>query len=542
MNKKRIFLIVALILLAALLAAEIGVLIVLERDYIAFGDTHIRRDTGELDLRGQTVTVEEYEALCQELPQCRILWDIPVGDRTYSNIATEIAVDRVDSQLLAVLPLFENLQKIDASAIASAGDLKTLEENAPNCQIIWTVHLAGGQYDPVTESLDLGGTAVTVQQLLDNLGRFEGLSQVSVRGIALSGEDKAALKEAFPQIAFLWDVTVLGKTFINTDTHLSFAGEAVDAAALIAAAEEFETVAEIDLSGCGLDVATLTAVQNAYPNTFLRSEITLYGKTFTTDAQTLDFSKIPMNSTEPVAQVAALMPNLEKVDMCDCGLSNEEMDQLNKRFDDILFVWRIEFSVYSLRTDATYFCASDLPENGYVGIKMTDAQLEPLKYCTELIALDLGHMYYTDLSFLENMPKLQYLILVEARFHDISAIATLKELVYLEIFVNTFADLSPLLECTSLRHLNIGYTHGYDPSVLKEMVWLERLWYPGHGQSDATIADIREALPNTEFYAPAYDSDGSTGNGWREADIYYEMRDIFHMSYMPGGTGTDALK
>ncbi len=540
-GKKRTILILSLVLALVLLAAEVCLVAVLERDYVEIQGQRVRRDTLELDLRGEDLRISEYTQLCQELPQCHILWDIPLGSRRYENTAQSISVTQVDEQLLEALPFFEDLQIIDATAVASPADLKILEENAPGCEILWTVHIAGQQYDPATMSLDFSGTEVTVSQLLESLGRFDRLTQVSLAGHPLSAGDRAELKEAFPHLSFLWDVTVLGKTFRNTDTLLSFAGETVDVQALAAAAPEFSNVEKIDLSGCGLTLADLTLLQEAWPGTFLLSELTLYGKTFTTDAQELDFSGIPMDSTEPVAQMAALMPSLTKVDMCDCGLSNEEMDALNRQFDNTLFVWRVHFSVYSLRTDATYFCASDLPQNGYVAIKMTDEQLEPLKYCTELIALDLGHMYYTDLSFLENMPKLQYLILVEARFRDISPIGGLKELKYLELFVNTFEDLTPLLECTNLRHLNIGFTRGFDPSVLKEMVWLERLWYPGHSQNEDTIAEIRAALPDTEFYAPSYDTDGSTGHGWREAEIYFEMRDIFRMHYMPGGTGTDNL-
>ncbi len=539
---KRGVLLTALIVLLALLVLEIGALVVLDTKFIQVEEEWVPRDTVELDLRGGGMTLAEYRELSAELPQCRILWDIPVGSGTYDSTASTITVERVDEALLEVLPLFENLQEIDAAAIPAVQDLERLRQAVPGCRILWTIHMEGVRHDPSETVLDLSGTGLTVVELLENLSRFEALEQVTLRNAALTEDDKAMLLAAFPNTAFVWDVEVLGKTFANTDTLLSFAGETVDPEALASAAGEFAQVAEIDLSGCGLDIGELTVIQEAYPGSFLRSELTLYGQTFRTDAETLDFSGIPMESTEQVAAMAALMPKLQKVDMCDCGISNEEMDALNKQFENTLFVWRIHFSVYTLRTDATYFCASDLPQNDYVAIKMTDEQLEPLKYCTELIALDLGHMQYTDLSFLENMPKLRYLILVEARFSDISPIASLKELEYLELFVNTFDDLTPLLECKSLRNLNIGFTRGYDPSVLKEMVWLERLWYPGHGQDSAVIEEITAALPNTLVYAPAWSSDGSTGNGWRETEEYYEMRDIFHMHYMPGGTGTDNLK
>lgn len=527
-------------LLLILVALVVAAVVYVDINYLGAGGLVVRRDESCLDLRDKDLTVESYKELAQTLPDCKILWNIPAGGETYPSDAQELILSRADGALLSALPLFPELRTIDATAIASAGEVQRLLDAAPQqCQVLWAVHLDGKQYDPGLEELKLDGTNVTCQELRDNLSRFEKLTQVSLLETSLTTEEKLSLKEQFPDIPFCWEVQAAGETWKSTDEMLSYAGKEVDAKALADAGKEFYQVAEIDLSGCGLSLEELTAVQAAYPGTFLRSELRLYGQEFTTDAEFLDFSQVPMKSTEQVAALAALMPKLRKVDMCDCGISNEEMDALNKSFKNIQFVWRVKFSVYSLRTDATYFCASDLPWNGYVAIKMNDKQLEPIKYCTELIALDLGHMYYTDLSFLENMPKLQYLILVDAKFHDITPIGTLQELKYLEIFVNTIDDLSPLLQCKNLRHLNIGYTTGFDPTVLKQMPYLERLWFPGHRQDKALIDEIIAALPDTQCHMPQGDPDGSTGRGWREAEIYYEMRNIFGMHYMPGGTGMD---
>ena len=135
------------------------------------------------------------------------------------------------------------------------------------------------------------------------------------------------------------------------------------------------------------------------------------------------------------------------------------------------------------------------------------------------------------------MTKLKYLILVDARYTDISVLANMPDLYYLEIFKNEIQDLSPLLECKNLKHLNIGYTRGFDAGVLKEMTWLERLWFPGHGLEAEQKQEILDALKDTHVYMPGYDTDGSTGGKWREHDVYYEMRNLFDMFYQPGGTG-----
>lgn len=505
--------------------------------YFPFNGLWIKRDSQELDLRGYEISYEDYRELKETLPACRILWRIPIGDKTFDNTAKEITIETLSPSDMELFRLFEDLREIHAVGLDCYEELQTMAEQLPDCLIDWRLQLGTREVLPTERSLDLTGSGVESSELLRELQWLEAPERVEIRDAAYSQAERQALREAYPDTVFIWPLEVEGKTWLNTETQLSYVGLNPDAQALAEAAGELGDVQDLDLTGCGLTTQELLLLREAYPDAKIQSEISLFGQVFTTDAETLDLSEIPMEDTKALEEILPLMHSLTWVDMCDCGLSNEVMDDLNKRYEPLRFVWKVHFSVYTLRTDATFFCASDLPENGYVAIKMTDEQLAPLKYCEDLIALDLGHMRYTDLSFLENMPKLQYLILVEARFTDITPIGTLKDLVYLEIFMNTIDDLSPLLECPNLKHLNIGYTKGFDTEVLKQFTGLERLWFPGNTMSDQEIEELKAALPNTQLHLPAGDPDGSTGNGWREAEIYFQMRDIFSMHYMPGGTG-----
>lgn len=523
-----------LVLVAALIVGGIGLIHSL---YLPFQGKWIRRDSGRVDLRSLEISLEEYEQLCQQLPGCTIRWNIPIGEEVFDSRAEKIVLTSLNEQDFPLFDLFENLKTIDAQALDCYETLLKLESRLPDCRIEWGVRVGDEMVETTIETPDFTGSGIDSDELMEKLSQFPGLKQVEYRDFDSTPEERAALREQYPHITFLWNVEAAGKTWFVTETHLSYAGESLDAQALAAASAELVNVEEIDLTGSGCTTEELLVIQEAYPNALLKSEISLFGQDFTTETEKLDLSNTPMESTAELEQILPLMKKLTWVDMCGCGISDEAMDALNKNYPDKRFVWEVHFSVYTLRTDATFFCASDLPSNGYVAIKMTDEQLAPLKYCEDLIALDLGHMRYTDLSFLENMPKLQYLILVEARFTDITPIGTLKDLVYLEIFMNTIDDLSPLLECPNLKHLNIGYTKGFDTEVLKQFTGLERLWFPGNTMSDQEIEELKAALPNTQLHLPAGDPDGSTGNGWREAEIYFTMRDIFSMHYMPGGTG-----
>ncbi len=530
------------ILPVVLLVLAVGAFVTVRALFLFPGGKPVLRSSTDADLRGVTLTAEEYRALAEEMPDCRILWNIPIGGSSYDCTAQSISVGDFTEEEIPLFSLFEDLQTVDARAARCYDQILLLQQALPNCEIQWAVQLGNTAFAPDSGLLNLADTGVSSQELLKNLDYFPENARVELGSLPLTDADRADLKEQYPTMDFVWNVDVSGKILSSEQTHLSFSGESVDPAALTAAASQFKNLEEIDLTGCGWNLEQLLTLQQQCPGALLRCQLDLYGKTVSTNAQEIDLSGIPISDTSVIEQTLPLMPNLKKVIMSDCGISNEDMDALNNRHENVQFVWTVYFSVYALRTDATVFIASNLPENDYFSMPLTSPELQPLRYCRDLVALDLGHMRYTDLSFLEGLTKLRYLILVDARYSDISVLATMPDLYYVELFRNDITDISPLLECKNLRHLNLGYVRGFDASVLEQMTWLERLWYPGHKKSDAQIEAIRAALTNTHCYMPAGDPDGSTGGGWREHEAYYEMRDVFGMHYMKPGTGTDSLK
>ncbi len=492
----------------------------------------------KVDLRDSVLTVEDFEALAARSAAEEILWNVPISGSYYDSGAESIMLDKLAEDEVPYFAYFSNLKTVEAGKCRDHRALAALEKAYPELEVHWNIHLGGRQWSRDEKEVDLRRSELTVQELMDNLGYFAPGAKIQIENENITQEDRDALKEAFPELNLCWGVELMGKTWSSGETKLSFAGKKVDVEALIAAGPEFTALEELDLRGCDCTLEELVAIQEAFGGAAILAEIELYGQKLSPDVEEIDLSGIKMTDTSQVEAAAKLLPNLKKVIMSDCGISNEDMDALNKRHENIQFVWTVHFSVYSLRTDATAFCASNLPSHGYIAIKMNDAQIEPLKYCTELVALDLGHMRYTNLSFLENMTKLKYLVLVEANYSDISVLARMDQLYYLELFKNKLEDLTPLLQCKNLKHLNIGYTKGFDYAPLKEMTWLERLWFPGHSLSREQAQEIVDALPDTQVYVPAWDADGSTGGGWREADVYFEMRNLFDMFYQPGGTGT----
>lgn len=263
--------------------------------------------------------------------------------------------------------------------------------------------------------------------------------------------------------------------------------------------------------------------------------VSVYGEEFSSDASQLDLSGIPVEdeAAELEAKLPAF-PALEKVIMCDCGLTDQQMNALDQKYTEIRFVWTVHFGGYSLRTDATGFIAAKEPHG-----ELTNKDMPPLQYCTDLVALDLGHMKFTDISFVSGMKHLRFLVLADGELDDITPIAELPELEYLEIFRTNVRDLTPLLDCRSLKDLNICFipkNASQDAfEVLMQTTWLERLFFVGNKLTREQRNELRAAYPETAEVV-LYDEMESTGLDWRYHPRYYEMRDLLGMYYMLGGT------
>ena len=46
--------------------------------YVYAGGLH-RRDSAQIDLRGKSISEEKYLRLREQLPDCKIYWDVPIG-------------------------------------------------------------------------------------------------------------------------------------------------------------------------------------------------------------------------------------------------------------------------------------------------------------------------------------------------------------------------------------------------------------------------------------------------------------------------------
>ena len=533
MKKKTLICILAA---AALILAAAGIFLW----KFAFVDGEIVSKSAEtLDLRGRNVSAEELKKARRALPETRILWDVAIGGKTFDGDAESIVTGDFTAEDVPAFARLERLQSADVSACSDMTAIAALRDALPGVRVYWTVPLGG-------EGFDGESTAVTVRdaaaaEIRSALGRLPSLASLTLTECTLTSEEQLALTEEFPAVRFVWDVTLAGRRFAGTAAALDFSGAALSAdglASVDAALPLFPALEGADFSRCGLSEELLRSFADAHPALLTVWETELFGVTFSTGDEEIEFSDIPL-TVEDAAQIEALlpyMPKLKKVVMLRCGISNEDMEEINLRHENVQFVWMVQVYSYGVRTDQTFFTIYNCEYDYGVNDRLADE----LRYCHDMEAMDLGHMHlFGDTYFFTQMPHLKYLIISQTAHSSIPELSSLKELIYLEAGKCSMTDLTPLLGCPKLEHLNIVYKRTHDDAVaasdievLTQMKQLKRLYIGGNMYSDEQVERLYAELPDTEIVIN--NGPETCALGWRDPEIYFEMRDAMHMYYMDG--------
>ena len=259
--------------------------------------------------------------------------------------------------------------------------------------------------------------------------------------------------------------------------------------------------------------------------------VTVGKKVISTAAKKANISHINVKKLKiDMDEVLDSLPNLEKIKMIDCGLNNAEYAALQDRHPDVKIVWEVDLTYWKLRTDAVGFTTFNSADQGW---GMTNEEAYYLRYCTDLVSLDIGHNFVSDFSFLQYMPNMKVLILADNKnidpkydtyyASDYSWLKYCPKLRYVELFINDCSDYSFLQYCKEIEDFNICYSDAADIEYLKDMPKLERLWM------EYTFIPYEQYEELTKIYPDAtivYYGAGSVDQGWREGDHYWAMRNM----------------
>ncbi len=554
-----------IVLAAALLAVGIAVWFLLTHVWVA--GTFYSRNADVLDLRFADVTTADYDKLRKKAPNSEILWRIPFQGKTYDQDTDVLYVTSLTDEDVATLDYFTRLKTVEAQECTDYPQLAALTARRPEVTVEYAVTIDGREYPQDTAVVSISGITEEEINLLTYLPELTAVTAVGCR----TPEQMTRLRDFCQEKGLSFALRFGTKTYPDTVQELDVTGVTDGELELLQLLPELKT---LHLKNPEADPETVAQLRSTYPKADISWEVEIAGVSFPDDTKEVDLSAALESSAAQTAagtaagtQTAAgaqtatktqtttgtatgtqstketqstapavtlnledlekkmsYLPDAKQVFLGKCGLDNEKLAALRERVrDSYKLVWTVQLGKkLTARTDDTTF----MPVREHV-YYFLDEDAYNLRYCEDMLCVDVGHMGLTNIDFVKGMPHLQILILAHnGQLQDISPISSCKELIFLELDWSAVKDFTPLVGCTSLEDLNIGLTY---PSVepLMQMTWLKNLWMVDRGGA----YQLSQALPDTKIVASA---DATVGAGWRNLPNYYKMRDMLGMEYMRG--------
>lgn len=517
------------------------------------------RSAEYLNLRDKELTIEQYDTLRAKLPDCEIYWNVPFQGKAYPENTTELIVNTLSDEDLLVLDYFTKLQVLKAQGCTDYVRLTALQQKRPGMAVQYAVAINGHDYPQSAKKLTITGITDEEIGLLQYLPE---LAEVDAEGCT-DYTQLAKLKAAYPELSLDYKIALCGEEFATDTTELTITGTTQEDAELL---KHFPALSTVHLVEPEMPADILLSLSGTYPHVTFTWEKTVLGVTVHSDATEVDLmegiseqgakafehaktapvsgkrdetvwqfainSRYPIpkrteDTQELIAQVEEAMayfPDVKQVNMNGAFLDNEAMAEFREKHrQDYKVVWTVECGTMAARTDTPYF----MPYKHGIAY-FFDSSVYNLRYCEDVVAVDIGHMSVHDVSFVEGMPNLKYLILAHTQVSDISPLENCKSLLFLELDWSIVRDYTPLLGCTALEDLNVSKTWA-DVEPLLKMTWLKHLWITQ--RSVETQMKLRETFEGTETEL-YLNGEFTVGGGWRELENYYAMRDALGMEYM----------
>lgn len=513
------------------------------QDHIYVGGRFYSLNASSLDLRGKYISLQEYEDLCAQYPDYKVLWDVPVGGNYYSTSTSKITVKRLTATDVAAMAYLPKLRQVNANDCTDYAQLVKISKLYPRVRVSYRVIIGGKEWPPTVVSLDVSREAI--DDLKKNLGYLEELVQVNFTDSFPDEADIQELEQLYPQIVFYGinadgiavqrsgnpsSVVIDNKVYSLHDTTLDLTGASLASddklAEKIGMFEDLKVVClqNTDLSGFAFD-----ELCSIYPQIKFLKTLSFGNVELNASAKTIDISGQKMSSVSEIEEMLPLFPEVTKVIMADCGIGDQEMDALNHRYDNIEFVWAVKLGRMNVRTDERVFAIGN-------NTGVTNADLQALRYCTNMICVDLFNLRgCTDIEWISSMPNLKYLVISNTNVKDLTPLTGMRKLVYLEMFNCMVKDYTPLTSCTALEDLNIGWTYG-EPEPIAEMKWLKNVYWGDSSNKDKCSGRgpsvLSMALPDANL---VFNLSNAWAEGWRRLNNYYQMRDLMGLSYQDQG-------
>jgi len=420
---------------------------------------------------------------------------------------------------------YPNLQKANLRGSECYTEILAYASTHPEVQVEYDVVIGSQRFDWDTTHLEFTGDQVSFSELSEKIAFLPNVTDLFLPETAFSVSELEALRTGYPNISVDYTIEIAGTVYSPDSVTADFSqisSENLDSC--VERLSYLPLVEEVLLSE-SLTPADVKLLQSQYPGVFFDYQFDLFGKIVSTRDERIEYDEILIgNEGETMIREALdILTQCSYIKFDDCGIDSTVMERIRDDYPDVKVVWRIHIGKYSLLTDETMMRLTFV---------LKDDNVSELKYCTDIVYLDVGHNdYLSDLSFISYMPNLECAIVSGSSIKDLSVFSNCSKLVWLEMcycgFIN---DLSPIQNLKELKYLNISFTSVPDYTPLDETN-LERFVCMGTKATKAEkerFAEIHPDCMSTLYGAQPF------GYGWRYNDYgynffeyYVHMREVF---------------
>ena len=366
-------LIVLAVLILVLGSAVAGMVWFLNSHFFVMGKAYAN-GTRQINLREENLTIAEYEALRQQLPECEIAWSIPFQGRRYPDDTTSLTVSGLSAADLDMLAYFPKLRTIEAAGCRDYELLMQLQQRYPDIALNYTVTIGGVEYPHTATSV------VATDLSEEEIALFAYLPQLQTVD-ANACADAARLAEVartHTELKLIYQVQLLGQTF-NQDT-VSATFRDPDMEQLAAYLPGLTGLQELHIIEPTCEAESLRQLMEQNPDVNITWEKTVLGKTFNSAETEYDLSDLPLSEngykrwmatpldaaqTSEIARMVeeamVYFPNAQKVILPAYCLDNETMSAFREKMrPEYKVVWTVYITKKPVRTDQEVIHSSAL--------------------------------------------------------------------------------------------------------------------------------------------------------------------------------------
>ena len=353
----------------------------------------------------------------------------------YSRNTAVLNLSGSDIEDFSALGKLHKLEKVDLTH-TSLRDLSVFDE----CPALKTV-IIKDRSTPAEQCVHL--------ELLE-LSALRNLKNLDVSYCEVSDEDYDYLKERLPACDILRILTFNNKDYGSNVKTIKLSKDISD--------QELERVRyfphlEVIDATAFTDIEQIEVLKEKFPQCRIKWSFTVLGVKTNSTVTTLDLrgKKLKLDKVrEALESSREYFYDLRAVNMCGCGLSNEQMEDLGRQFPDLKFIWYVYIRDMPVRTDAKVLSTM------YSPLKYTTKDFAPVfQYCTELVALDLSGNGFENLKGIENLRQLRALTVTHNPLRSIDGVEKLSELEYFEADGTYLTDVGSLGSLQNLQYVNL---------------------------------------------------------------------------------------